>query len=261
LDPVLAGLRANGSGITGMDLIAADGVIMYSEDPAKTGLRVAPAEQWQLDEALVGRVTALRDSAPSGTEPQDDVGDDRTFDVYVPVIVGGVIVGAYELDVRLPQTPLNHPIMLTLLSGVLGSSLSCLLRLAVVRMRHGETRPPEPADSVVIAQHQPLANTDALGRLTQRELDVLRSLAIGALVPRDRDRTGLGRGNYSQSRQAHSAQDRPAEPHRAANGRPSGWDHRHAPMRPQPAVTAVPRPTLVHRRGIRDSIGRIHPHG
>jgi DNA-binding CsgD family transcriptional regulator len=182
LDPVLAPLSTNDPGTIDIDLVAADGTIIYSGYSglsAAAGLPAPPGEQWLMDEALMGRVTGWIDSAHSHGEARGNSDDDRAFDVYVPVSIDGVVVGAYELDVRLPPTPLHQPILLTGLGGVLGSGLYVVLRFANVQKRRHDSALPAPVDMPFIEQHEPSAMSEALDRLTRRELDVLRSLALG----------------------------------------------------------------------------------
>jgi DNA-binding CsgD family transcriptional regulator len=179
LDPVLAPLSTNDSPTIDIDLVAADGTIIYSGLPAAAGLPAPPGEQWLMDEALMGRVAGRLDSVPSNSNARGDSDYDRAFDVYVPVSIDSVVVGAYKLDVRLPPTPLNQPILLTGLGGVLGSGLYLVLRFAHVHQRRHDSTRSEPVHMPFIEQHAPSAMSDALDRLTPRELDVLRSLALG----------------------------------------------------------------------------------
>jgi DNA-binding CsgD family transcriptional regulator len=179
LDPVLAPLSTNDPPTIDFDLVAADGTIVYSGLSGEAGLPALPGEQWLLDEALMGRVTGRLDSALSHSVARGDSDYDRAFDLYVPVSIDGAVVGAYELNVRLPPTPLNQPILSTGLGGVLGSGLYLVLRFANMHKRRHDSALPEPVDMTFIQQHEPSAMSEALDRLTQRELDVLRSLALG----------------------------------------------------------------------------------
>jgi DNA-binding CsgD family transcriptional regulator len=179
LNPVLAGLSANGAGTVDVDLVAADGTIIYSEIPDVAGLHAPPEEQWLLEGALAGRITTMLESVPQHPGVQGEGDYDRVLEVYVPVSMDGLVVGAYELDVRLPPTPLNHPILITLMGGIFAAALYIFVSFAAARMRRRDAAVPQPGEPLPAAQREPNPNIEALDRLTRRELDVLRSLAIG----------------------------------------------------------------------------------
>jgi DNA-binding CsgD family transcriptional regulator len=181
LDPVIAGLSANASGAVEVELIAADGTIIYSDKAELIGGPTPDGQIWLLDEALAGRVTTSFGSTRERARGSEDAAENRIYDVYVPVSMDGEIVGAYELDVDLPASRLNQPILVTLLGGLLAAALYLVVRLTVGPARRPD-RPPaaEPVrEAPPVQLHDAQPDFEALGRLTRRELDVLRSLATG----------------------------------------------------------------------------------
>jgi DNA-binding CsgD family transcriptional regulator len=257
LNPVLAGLSGNGAGTVDVDLIAADGTIIYSETPGMAGLHAPPLEQWLLDEALAGRITTMLESVPQHPEVQGDADYDRVFDVYVPVSMDGLVVGAYELDVRLPPAPLNQPILMTLVGGILAAALYILVRFAAdVRL------PPAPLiEPPTAAQFEPKPNVEALGRLTRRELDVLQSLAIGHSYREIATELILG----EETIRSHVKRilRKTGQPNRTALVTAA---HRagilDTPKRaPGPELKELQGPTLIRKGPRQASIERIHPRG
>ena len=185
LDPVLLRMSADGSGTLGVDLLAPDGGIIYSNQPGMAGHQIPAAEQALLAEALRGRVATMIDltgrhhEASTGTRYDDD----STLDVYVPVVIDGVVVGAYELDIGLPASRWSQPLGLTLAGGAAGGLL-VLLRLGTARLWrqvHGREpiRPPEHPQPILGSSAPAVGAGTAEHLLSQRELEVLRLLAGG----------------------------------------------------------------------------------
>lgn len=94
LDPVYARLRDNG--VIRLNLIAPDGTIVYSDRPGIRGRQIGQ------DRALLGQVLAgsavkqisnLSDTEDADLKPRFD----GALEVYVPVVVDGKVVGAYEV--------------------------------------------------------------------------------------------------------------------------------------------------------------------
>ena len=172
LQPFLARMREDGSGLIRLHIHAQDGTILYSDNPALLGQVVAPTSVPLLAQALAGS---------QGTEfsPLVDPDDadlvaryDRALKVHVPLVLDGQVVGAYQLYED-PAGLRPLPVLLWITeAGVFG----LVLLLLSYRARHAarERRPqvtgaPRPPALVLAAA--------AEAALTPREREVLALMA------------------------------------------------------------------------------------
>jgi DNA-binding CsgD family transcriptional regulator len=168
LDPLLVEVIQPGSGILRVNLIGADGTIVYSDRAALRGSLLPMDDHHELAQALLGTISVERSSLDS-EENRDLRGQyNSAFEVYVPVRMDGRIVGAYEIY---QDTGLLRATELVLWLGVGAVLLVGILLARVLRDSRtaGRAQPvaPAPAPSNVAAE---------MARLTPRELQVLRLL-------------------------------------------------------------------------------------
>ena len=101
LDPLVMRLRRAGSGVIRVNLLAADGTIVYSDTPHVRGKWLPPGEKHELATALGGSLGASEHSSLSTEENADLKARYReAFEVYVPVRLDGRVAGAYEIYVE-----------------------------------------------------------------------------------------------------------------------------------------------------------------
>src|ERR1051326_3987309 len=192
LDPILAHLDADGSGVLDIELIAPDGIIVYSRQPEQAGQRISPDDQDLLYAALDGRVARKIDARASrrvGRNRRDDFAG--AVDIGVPIRIDNAVVGAYEIDAPLPAPQWDQPLELTLAGGGLAllthAVHSLLARIRRPGVRESATLNPQiEPNAVPNALRAPsdtttgqLKTQTAMGALTRRELDVLRLLVDG----------------------------------------------------------------------------------
>jgi DNA-binding CsgD family transcriptional regulator len=178
LEPVMARLRTDRSGVIRVNVVAADGTIIYSDRPSTRGKAIPPGEKPELAAALLGSVGASGQSFLTTEENADlkpSYGD--AFEVYVPVVLEGRIVGAYEIyqDRRGVRSLLT--MMWVVLVVWLTVSLHLLARWVAVSSQAGHQWSPAPAGLARGPLAGVLVAPDAGGSLTPRELDVLRLMA------------------------------------------------------------------------------------
>jgi DNA-binding CsgD family transcriptional regulator len=169
LRPMLAPLRNGASGIVAVNLVASDGTIIYSDLPRMAGERVGLDDEAilrdVLDGHLLGGLDGLSDPADSALKPLLD----EAFEVYVPVVIDGVVVGAYEVY----QDVSSFRSMRLLLWAALTVACTALLALGIGVREVFRTCVPNRNTST----HNAKALNGAL--LTPRELEVLALLALG----------------------------------------------------------------------------------
>jgi DNA-binding CsgD family transcriptional regulator len=161
-------VRRDGSGIIRVNLVAADGTIIYSDRPAIRGQVVVAADDTLLASALSGRVASARDSL-TGTENVDLKPQyAKAIEVYVPVVLDGRVVGAYEV---------YHDLGI---STAVEVAVWVFVAVAIVVLAHAVARSvvvsgtPRAGGRVIECQPVP---PGAFSRLTARELEVLELLA------------------------------------------------------------------------------------
>ena len=123
LDPLVVRLRRADSGVIRVNLVAADGTIVYSDAPPVRGTWMPPGQRRELATALGGSIGASEHSSLSTQENADlRERDGEAFEVYVPVRLGGRVAGAYEIYVEsgeLRATLLAVWLLLAVSMGVL----------------------------------------------------------------------------------------------------------------------------------------------
>ena len=172
LEPFLARMREDGSGLIRLHIHAQDGTILYSDNPALLGQVVAPTSVPLLAQALAGS---------KGTEfsPLVDPDDadlvaryDRALKVHVPLVLDGQVVGAYQLY----EDPAGLRPLPVLLWSTEAGVFGLVLLLLSYRARHAARgrrpqvtgAPPPPALVLAAA---------AEAALTPREREVLALMA------------------------------------------------------------------------------------
>jgi DNA-binding CsgD family transcriptional regulator len=179
LEPLVAHLRTQGSGVIRVNIVAADGTIIYSDRPGASGKAIPSGDKPELAMALTGSVGSSGQSSLSTTENSDlkeSYGD--AFEVYVPVVLEGRIVGAYEIY----QDRGAVRSLLTTMWVALAVGLSIVFHLlarwvAAGSGRGGRLTPLSPADPGQGSLATVLVAPGVAGSLTPRELDVLRLMA------------------------------------------------------------------------------------
>lgn len=183
LDPVVARLRANGSGILRVNLIGRDGRIVYSDLAAIRGRMIPLGDRPELETALSGGI-GTDETALGGEENADlRAGYTRALEVYVPVLLDGQVAGAYEIYEDIGQLRSARAL-------VWGGLLTCWYLAGIVwtmrriRARRVEAQPAadprltaEPREAVFETSTRVNAERDLRVRLTPREIDVLRLMA------------------------------------------------------------------------------------
>ena len=175
LDPVLGRVRNGTSGILRVNVVARDGTVLYSDLTAIRGKLVSLTDKVELRTALEGSVGA--DEEQLTGEENGDLRDryGAALEVYVPVRLGGEVVGAYEIYEELG--PLQV-VRAALWGGVVGFWCLVLGGWYVLRRGRGLTEPsiaPWTPPAAVVAQAY--ADSHPRIRLTPRELQVLRLMA------------------------------------------------------------------------------------
>jgi DNA-binding CsgD family transcriptional regulator len=167
LAPTLGRVRADGTGVLGVSLVARDGTVLYADTPSREGRPIASVDRPLLAAALSGQTAPARQSLSSTADAGLLGLFDSVLTVYIPVVLDGGIVGAYALE----QAPvvLGPVGLLCCLLG--GPVVGLIVHLAARAVADQQVRP-----------RQKLA-ADGHGKnpgLTHRELEVLRLLATGS---------------------------------------------------------------------------------
>jgi DNA-binding CsgD family transcriptional regulator len=97
LQPLLSRIAERESGIIGLNIIATDGTVVYSDTPGAQGLVIPPGEQQLLAGALAGRVKAARSELTGPEHAQRRAQYPSAIEVYVPIVFDGAVHGAYEI--------------------------------------------------------------------------------------------------------------------------------------------------------------------
>ncbi len=175
LDPVLGRVRNGTSGILRVNVVARDGTLLYSDLSAIRGSLVSPTDKIELRTALDGAVGANEEPLSDEENADLHASYGAALEVYVPVSLGGEVVGAYEIYQELG--PL-HVVRAALWGAVVG--LWCLVLGCgyVMRGRPARADPSTaPLTPPSAAVSQVNSGRDPQIRLTPRELQVLRLMA------------------------------------------------------------------------------------
>jgi DNA-binding CsgD family transcriptional regulator len=175
LDPFIARLRNDSSGILRVNVIGNDGTILYSDLVAARGRTIPLVDRPELETALSGGIGA--DETMLGGEENADLhaAHSRALEVYVPVHLGGTVAGAYEIYEDIGPLRMARSLVWAALIVswcVLGiAGLALRKRLEPVRREHAER---------TLVSGAPAANPeqDWHARLTPREIEVLRLMAM-----------------------------------------------------------------------------------
>ena len=174
LEPVLARMREQGSGLIRLHIHARDGTILYSDAPALVGQVVPPETVPLLAGALAGAVgtefSALSDPDDADLRARYD----RALKVHVPLVLDGQVVGAYQVY----QDPAALGALCWLIRGgavavlmvvLLGYSLSRRARRGLGAAETADPPPPPPPAVGLTAA--------AEAALTRREREILALMA------------------------------------------------------------------------------------
>ena len=143
LDPIFAHTRVDGSGVIRMQVFARDGTIVYSDLASKRGEQIDAADSDGLAEALAGHtVQQISDlDEPENHELQEHYHE--ALEVYVPLELGGELVGAYELYQELAPVHAVRPVVWTAVLGgfmLLFGALLAVVRAGAILIRRQQER-------------------------------------------------------------------------------------------------------------------------
>ena len=172
LDPLLVRIREAGSDVLRVNLFAPDGTIVYSDLASLRGRVESPLGDPLLADALAGRaraeISSLSREENSDLKPRYG----QALEAYVPVIMAGRVVGAYELYQDTARLQMVRPLVwgivvgaFTLLYPAVGlATLVGLPRIKASLRAHRKQALDTPLDG-------------AACNLTRREMQVLLLLA------------------------------------------------------------------------------------
>ena len=138
LDPHLARVIRDGSGVLRLHLFANDGTVIYSDLAAKRGQITAPAGSPLLAGALAGHSGTKSSTLTSAENSDLKERHDGALEVYIPFVVGGTVVGAYEIYQDLaPIRPIRPLVWGVILGGfgLLFLSLFLIVRRAAATIQ------------------------------------------------------------------------------------------------------------------------------
>jgi DNA-binding CsgD family transcriptional regulator len=151
--------------------------VLYSDVAHKRGRHVGPSDLPLLTQALAGAVASefatLSDEQHAGLRPHYE----RALDVYVPVVLGGRIVGAYGVHQGLAPVRSARPLVLVTIGAVFGTLFYLGIRAAAAAQRRREPRPPRVGRTAAEPPRVSLSARADWKSLTPRELEVLRLMA------------------------------------------------------------------------------------
>ena len=129
LDPHMSDLIATRSGVLRLHVFALDGTVIYSDLAAKRG-QATPLTAL-LGDALGGRPGTMVSALTSAENADLKARHDAAYEVYVPFVVDGNVVGAYEIYADLaPVRPIRQLVWIAVVGGFIILFLSLF---AVVR--------------------------------------------------------------------------------------------------------------------------------
>ena len=138
LEPHLAALTEEGSGTIRLHVFAGDGTVIYSDLPTKPGAVEPLGGAPKLVEALAGRVSTKVSGLTSAENAELKERYGSALEVYVPFVLDGAVVGAYELYQDLsPLRPIRPLVWGIVLGGaaVIVLSVFMIVREAANRLR------------------------------------------------------------------------------------------------------------------------------
>ena len=185
LDQMLVRVRESASGLIRIDLVALDGTVLYSDLGSLKGQVVSPLANPRLAAALAGSASA----EVSALGEKMDVDLTRRYDLalvaYVPCILRGRVVGAYEVYTE----PGQFLLMRSTIWLAVGLEVALVVfgTLAVGRVLSGAVATSRANERVAPARAPPLIRNGRFRPpavspasecwLSRREMDVLRLLA------------------------------------------------------------------------------------
>ena len=175
LDPVLGRVRNGTSGILRVNVVARDGTVLYSDLMAVRGKLVSPTDKVELRTALDGSVGADEEQLAGEENADLHASYGAALEVYVPVRLGGEVVGAYEIYQELGPLQAVRAALWGAVIGVWCLVLGCVYVMRTGRSGADPTTPDVTPPSTAVAEVN--SGRDPQIRLTPRELQVLRLMA------------------------------------------------------------------------------------
>ncbi|HZO24589.1 MAG TPA: EAL domain-containing protein [Chloroflexota bacterium] len=173
LDPHLSGLLETRSGVLRLHLFAPDGTVIYSDLAAKRGQAIPVTAL--LAEALDGKAGTKMSGLTSPENFDLKARHDAAYEVYVPFVVDGAVVGAYELYADLaPVRPIRQLVWIAVVGGFIILFLSLF---AVVRNAGAFIRRQQLEREMLIRQ-----NEERFRSLVGNTADVIAILDESATV-------------------------------------------------------------------------------
>lgn len=149
LDPLLRRARERKAGILRVNLFGRDGTILYSDRLSLRGKAVSPLADPSLGSALAGVSSTKFDDLNSLEDADLKTWHSEALESYVPFVVDGQIVGAYDVYEDLaPYQPLR--LMARGLMAVL-LGIAAMLAAVVVLRRRGLGLASEPMGPTTIS--------------------------------------------------------------------------------------------------------------
>jgi DNA-binding CsgD family transcriptional regulator len=183
LSPLLHVLSRPESGIVRVNVYGRDGTLVFGDRAEARGRRVSEDDGPLLARALHGHVEAERShlTSPESADLKPQL--DEALEVYVPLVIDGQVIGAYEAYQDLsPVRGLRIIVWVVLLSAAAGIALGAM---AMLRARPHSAMPVQRARRSARAstgRAVPIGERAAVTtnpKLTAREYQVLSLLATG----------------------------------------------------------------------------------
>jgi DNA-binding CsgD family transcriptional regulator len=177
LEPFVARMREEGSGLIRLHIHANDGTILYSDEPSLVGQVVPPATVPLMANALAGSVGTEFSALVDPDDADLRARYDRALKVHVPLVLDGQVVGAYQVY----QDPVALGSLQWLIRGGVLAALILVLLLGYGLSRlasRGEGAPEAPDAPLPAPSPLTLGLTAAAqAALTPREREVLALMA------------------------------------------------------------------------------------
>jgi DNA-binding CsgD family transcriptional regulator len=177
LDPLLARMQNDGSGVIRLHMHARDGTIIYSDRPSQLGEVVPPLSVPLLTSALEGSLGTQRSSLLDPEDADLKSRYDGALEVHVPVVLNGQVVGAYQMYQDLAPIRPIRPLAWGggAVLGLLGTWLYVVARIRAIRVQHEQNEPQHRIEEAA-PPPKPIQVSPGLG-LSPRELEVLQLMA------------------------------------------------------------------------------------